>query len=160
MKAFHSLIIVKILINFCIFFSKLNNILSDECSRDAPIKNKENNCESKYCTEDDISKGDCIIENEIIKTQWLNNIINIEISFLRYVNFASYSNGDMILEFCTYPASTQRIFLGFKKNGRSFFKNKTSEKDEYFYSLNAEQNITLNKKFESKNTIINNFILN
>ena len=154
MKAFHSLIIVKILINFFIFFSKLNNILSDECSRDAPIKNKENNCESKYCTEDEISKGDCIIENEIIKTQWLNNIINIEISFLRYVNFASYSNGDMILEFCTYPAKTQRIFLGFKKNGRSFFKNKTSEKDEYFYSLNAEQNITLNQKFESKNTII------
>ena len=135
MKAFHSLIIVKILINFCIFFSKLNNILSDECSRDAPIKNKENNCESKYCTEDEISKGDCIIENEIIKTQWLNNIINIEISFLRYVNFASYSNGDMILQSGAYPSTQNRYFIGFKNNGRPLFFNNQTKKENYYHEI-------------------------
>ena len=47
-----------------------------ECPRETPIL-ISNNCSMQYCNKSDFSTGKCIIKNEIVKTQWLNNIIII-----------------------------------------------------------------------------------
>ena len=131
---------------FCLLF---RYILAQICERNNPIF-KDNKCNSIFCTKNEFNSSICSIENEIIKTQWLNNIISIEISYLRYVSFASFSNGDMILQVGTFPNSYFRIFIGFQKNGRCLFKNQTS----YHYLFYADQDIDIYEKYESQNIVI------
>ena len=120
-----------ILFQLFIFFS-IKTIQS--CPKDYPIL-KDGQCILEFCTKEQFNSGECQINNEIIQTQWLNNFINLEISYLRYVNFASCYNGDMILQSNTYPITKTRIFLGFKKNGRGFFLDKQTNKSSYYYYL-------------------------
>ena len=47
---------------------KINN---QECPENTPIQTS-GSCQSIYCNEDEFQNGDCIINNSIIKTQWLN----------------------------------------------------------------------------------------
>ena len=61
-----------------------------------------------------------------------NNIITLNETKLRYVNFASNSKGDMIFYSTAYPKTNLRAFYGFKNNGRPFFKN-----ENYFNSINS-----------------------
>ena len=71
------------------------------------------------------------------------SIIKFEEKDFRYVNFATNSNGDMVFYSNAYPNNKKRLFYGFKKNGRPFFKN-----EEYFYTI--ESKILEQRKFESK----------
>ena len=71
------------------------------------------------------------------------SIIKFKEKDFRYVNFANNSNGDMVFYSNAYPNNKTRLFYGFKKNGRPFFKN-----EEYFYTF--ESKILEQKKFESK----------
>ena len=63
----------------------------------------------------------CKIDNDIAKIQFLNNIIWIGEENYRYVNFALFSNGDMIIETTNIPGTKKRIFYGMKKDGRELF---------------------------------------
>ena len=81
----------------------------------------------------------------------LTNIINIGKENFRYVNFASYSNGDMVFLTSSYilinylnPSKNERIFYGLKKNGRPLFK------DSYFYSTT----VTDGSKYESESLVV------
>ena len=73
----------------------------------------------KYCTEEEFSTGKCIKDNNIIKTQWLNNIIKFG-DKTRFSKMAKYSNGDIvaIAKAEDYPNS---YFYGLKENGRPLF---------------------------------------
>ena len=72
----------------------------------------------------EIKADDCKISNITkITTQWLNNIICIGEENFRYVNFANFSNGDMIVETTAIPDSPKRIFYGIKNDGGPFFDN-------------------------------------
>jgi hypothetical protein len=63
MKFFIILISIKFILNYC------NN-------RSEPIfLSKTNTCAMQYCSEEDIKKNNCIIDKDIIRTQWLNNIV-------------------------------------------------------------------------------------
>ena len=93
------------------------------------------------------------INNNINDTQYLNNFINVEITNLRYLSFASYSNGDMILNTWKYPNSNFRAFLGFKRNGRSFFLNNETNESNYYYSIELEQSDNY-IKYEGNNLLI------
>ena len=135
---------------FLLFIIILNQSFQ-ECPKDYPIL-KYDNCTSDYCTKEQFYRKECIINNDIIKTQWLNNIIDLEMTHFKYVNLASYSNGDLILQVDPYPADEIRRFLGFKKNGRNFFEGKAENQFNYIYSKNVSQNI--NGKFESTNIVI------
>ena len=95
-----------------------------------------------------------ILENSTIKTQLLNNIIKFNISGLQYVNFASFSNGDLIFEATYYPYNATRIFFGIKNNGRGFFKNSTTNKEEYYYSMKSQYADNKLEKYESTNLVI------
>ena len=43
------------------------------------------------------------------------NLIEVGEKNFRYLTFASYSNGDMILSITAYPKNQKRIFYGLKK---------------------------------------------
>lgn len=104
-------------------------ILSNPCERNFPIF-KEGYCMLEYCTNNEFKNQTCILANEIIKTQWLNNIIWIGNNDFKYVNLASNSNGDLIIETTSNPSSPERKFYGLKRDGQPYFKN-----NQYINSL-------------------------
>ena len=68
-----------------------------------------------YCSEDDFKNNICSINNAIVKTQWLNNIIWIGDKFFIYVNLEAYSNGDLEVETSSSEANPKRMFCDIKK---------------------------------------------
>ena len=56
---------------FICLIAEINN----QCDKETPIRKIDNNCYITYCTESEFQNGDCIIDNPIIKTQWLNKLI-------------------------------------------------------------------------------------
>ena len=77
-------------------------------------------------------------QESIDKTQMINNIIYIGNLSYRYMNFASYSNGDMVVETTCFPEDRGRMFYGLKNNGRPFFKDKSNNKETPYYSINVK----------------------
>ena len=73
--------------------------------------------------------------NNLFKAQEITSIIRIGDKDFRYVNFANYSNGDMIVETTSNPPSSKRMFYGINQNGDYFFNNNGIQTP--FYSLNA-----------------------
>ena len=132
----------------------VNTIINEECDRTTPILLKNGSCVLQYCTKEQYENEECIKNNQIIKTQWISNIIWIGEDDFRYINFANYSNGDMIIETSSCPGNSKRIFYGLKQNGEYFF-----EKDGQitpFYSINVKEQLdnTNNSRYESENFII------
>ena len=96
-----------------------------ECScdeRDYPIY-KNGKCQSIYCTESEFKNNICLIENEIIKTQWLNNIIVFDEYNYRFTNKVINDEGDFILITSPQYYNGNRLFYILKKNGAFYFKN-------------------------------------
>ena len=133
--------------NFLIVFTLFILIkqIRNECPKDAPIL-KDGNCLVQYCTAEEFKKRKCIINNAIIKTQWLNNIITISDNNYRYVNIATYSNRDMIIETTSDQYNSKRMFYGIKSNGRPFFDY--LETESYIWSI--EVNETNHYRYESE----------
>ena len=117
------------LFKFLYFLLIIMQILSNPCERNFPIF-KEGYCMLEYCTNNEFKNQTCILANEIIKTQWLNNIIWIGNNDFKYVNLASNSNGDLIIETTSNPSSPERKFYGLKRDGQPYFKN-----NQYINSL-------------------------
>ena len=126
--------IIKYFFKKLIILFQLIQIIFNECqNRDNPFRLLlTNECTSK-CTEAQIKSGDCILDNDIIKTQWLNNIILIKEEKLKYTNFFLNSNGDLIYATHPFPCYSKRIFFGLKKNGRYYFENEDNEENPFIY---------------------------
>ena len=77
-------------------------------------------------------------QESINKSQTISRITYIGDIYYRYMNFASYSNGDMVVETTCYPENRGRMFYGLKANGRPFFKDKSNNKETPYYSINVE----------------------
>ena len=140
------------LFSYILFFKMLNSVLA-ECPRDAPIL-IYGVCRLEYCSKNEFDSNYCNINNTIIKDQWLNNIIRIGGLNYRYINFASYSNGDMIVETTCYPGEPKRYFYGIKKNGRPFFKNKTNQENTPYYVIETNGQNNHKGKYESEAIVI------
>ena len=106
----------------------INPIINQNCERELPIL-KGGNCVLEYCTKHEFKNKTCVKDNQIVKTQWLNNIIWIGDKDFIYINLANNSNGDMIIETTSYPGTEKRYFYGINKDGNPFFK------DNNFFSL-------------------------
>ena len=119
----------KIIILIQIVINELNG-----CEINKPFL-KSTSCVN-YCSELELKEKTCKIDNDIVKTQYLNNINFIGDENYKYVNFAMFSNGDMILETTNNPGTKKRMFYGIKKDGREFFykDNKWSNK----YTIEGE----------------------
>ena len=87
----------------------------------------------------------CIKNQTIIESKWLNDIICIGDNGYRYVNFATLSNNDMIIEITALPGNDQRLFYRMDSKG-----------NQYFTSITATgQTATSNFKYESQIFTIN-----
>ena len=75
------------------------SISLSECDYYTPIKRKgSEDCIEGNCTPEEFENNICTIENQIVKTQWINNIIYIEDSVdFRYVDISTSQNGNLIL---------------------------------------------------------------
>ena len=121
-------------INFLFLFQIIIPMLHG-CQVDRPFL-KNNSC-IEYCSERELKEKSCIIDNDILNTQFLNNIIWIGDTNFRYVNMVSYSSKDMVIETTSKPGNSKRMFFGIKKNGRGlFYKN---DNYTYYYSIEASE---------------------
>ena len=127
-----------------LIFIQLICLINTYCNYSHPIK-VNNECYLTYCTKEEYLLNSCIIDNPIIKDQWLTNIIKIGTNTSRYINFATTDNGDMIVETSTYPGSSERIFYGLKSNGRGFLYDPQTKKEFYFCLFYPNNNM----RFES-----------
>ena len=141
--------LIKTIINASICCQLIVKIISEDCPKDKPILLEKRSCVSLNCSEYEFETNYCIINNTIIKTQWLTNIIVFGDLNFRYINFVTYSNGDMVVESTSCPGGPKRMFYGLKKNGRNFFKENTP-----FYSITAQGQDNSGKKYESEILII------
>ena len=128
------------------------SILCNECNINTPIL-IQNECQLIYCSEDKFISGYCSINNTIIKTQWLNNIILLNDYKVRYGSLAVNSNGDMIYECSSEESDGIRQFYGLKKNGEFFFKNENGE-DIPSKIIKIGSNNSYPIRFESTNTFV------
>ena len=114
----------------------LFKIILNSCDRETPILHGRN-CESLFCSDDQYSSGECEINNNIIKTQWLNNVIFIGNEYSTFTLFGRYSNGDILIFVEDNALSPHRFFYGLKKNGRPLFTD-TNNIETPFKSMVAE----------------------
>jgi hypothetical protein len=77
----------KIFLFIHIFFLKIFKSYC-ECDKNTPILTRNDGCQLRYCSKDEFDSGDCSIDNQIIKTQWLNDIILFNSEKFRYGSFA------------------------------------------------------------------------
>ena len=95
------------LFNYIIIFAFINAEIA-ECEKDIPILISRE-CKLEYCSKEQFDSKYCIINNTIIKTQWINNFIVFSDKTYSYLNFGSFSNGDIVIESTCYPQKPKRI---------------------------------------------------
>ena len=142
---------------FVLQFFVLN---SEECQIDVPIK-KDNECLLTYCTYSEFENRKCIKNNNIIETQWLNNIILISENPSSYINSLINSKGDLIITSNKYSSETsneyfkERVFYGLNSNGHPLFfdfeKNTFISKKFLYFDTSVYKD-----NFEVSNIIIDN----
>ena len=104
-----------------------------ECSKEEPIL-ISGQCKLEYCTKKQFELKQCIVNNAIVKTQWINDLIIFGDNLYRYLSYATFSNDDIVIESSCYPFEQKRMFYGLKNNGRPYFINRTNNKETPFYS--------------------------
>ena len=103
------------LLLFIIIISYCRSIQCDD--RENPFL-KNNQC-SSTCYEGE----DCIVNNEIIKTQWLNNIIYLDGDRFCYTNVATSEKNNLFLLSSGYPASKIRHLYILNHQGYGYLDN-------------------------------------
>ena len=129
-------------------------ISHSECNIDTPILT-ETGCQLKYCSKAEFDSGDCVIDNSIAKTQWLNNIISIDFfDKLRFGRFALNSKGDLIFECSAEATDTQdqngiRVFYWLNQDGSFYFEDDTGRKVSTKNIVVKGYNDTIAQRYQS-----------
>ena len=114
--------IIIIILNSLIIFDNLKIALLSECSYTHPFKKNGGDCIETGCSSSDIASNICIIENDIIKTQWLNNILDYSAISVNYATVSTTPKGNLICSSSFYNRElTLKYYFGLKNNGRPFF---------------------------------------
>ena len=118
-----------------IFSIKLKEIILTSCDYGTPIL-RSGNC-NRGCTPAQLESNNCNINNTLIQTQFLNNMIQISPGVFKYVDITTTLKGDLLLEATSIDDSQKdtRYFYGLKQNGRGYFKDKITNKEISNYSL-------------------------
>jgi hypothetical protein len=122
------------------------------CDLNTPIK-KSGTCQLIYCTEDEFKSEVCVIDNEIIKTQWLTNIIYFNDNKFRYCSVAVNSQGDIVVEFSTEEDNGIRLFYGLKKDGNFLFKD-SDDSETPINIISIKKNNETSIRYESQNIFV------
>ena len=130
----------------------------DECPRDKPILVKNKNCSLIYCNAEDYENKICIVNNSIVKEQWLNNIQNFGYGNIEKIDL-DYGLDDELFLFAQKREinNNQNYIYGFDKNGNPFFSGENREKKFlkiidfpnglYLYNIKFVKNFENNKTF-------------
>ena len=110
-----------LVLQLCLMTFDKNNFVECSCDRENPIY-KDGQCQSIYCTETEFKNNVCSIDNEIIKSQWLNNFIIFNEYNYIFTNKVINEDGDFILITSTFDSGV-RLFYVLKGNGAFYFKN-------------------------------------
>ena len=121
LNSYRSIFISISLFEIFFLFTKIKT-LEPSCNITHPIL-KNGKCDSIYCTPEEFNSSQCIINNPIIKNQWLTNLIPISDLNFRYIDPALSKNNDLIIQTTKSTGSKERKFFGIKKNGRYYFKD-------------------------------------
>ena len=104
-----------------LFLELLNQCLFEKCSnREKPFFLNNECVES--CEEEDIESDLCTLDNEIIKTQYLNNIIYINELNIVYIEIDVSENNNLYYILSTYPQSNTRVFYIINNEGYGLFE--------------------------------------
>ena len=140
----------------------------NECDIETPFLYKGKCTSAINCPPDYIENGTCEINNEIIKVQWLNNIIHFnnynDIKIKSdYADIITTSNGNLVLLTSGWvdQHNGKRLFYILKKDGKGYFINENDETPFYLVEnlLDIKNNgnfysIKLNNTNEDKEYII------
>ena len=97
------------------------------CDIANPIK-KNDECINVGCTIEEFKSNICTIENDIIKTQWITQLIIFSEYGVSYSTLATTPNNDLICISSHYSTSnTKQYFYALKNNGRSYFLKDNEE---------------------------------
>ena len=121
-------------IPFILLIIIFKNVLND-CERDSPIL-KDGLCQLIYCDDSQYNTNICMKNNQIINTQWLNNIIKISNDNFRYIDITSNTKGDMFIETSPISDGSERRFYAIKNNGRPYFINSENKEETPFFIMN------------------------
>ena len=105
------------------------NLIHDDntCPKDKPIL-KNGICTLEYCSEREYENKNCIISNDIIKTQWIGDFPHDSNQcHLLYSTFGQLSDEAIIFESNTANPFTKRNIYYFDENWRGFIEGKPSE---------------------------------
>ena len=117
-----------------ILIIRLIKLSLNECDRETPILFNNETCKSMSCTNSQFELRQCIVNNSIIRNQWLNNIIIVGKQNSTFINFAQYSNGDLVILSEDNIGTDNRYFFGIKNNGRPFFTDSYGNETLYYYT--------------------------
>ena len=124
-------------------------IICNLCETNTPFL-KDGVC-YEVCTVEEIKDGNCEVENDIIKTQWIDNIIYLTNTFFSYINMVSTKKDDLIILMSPYPSSNVRYFYGLNNEGRGYFQQNNI--DIYNYTMVIDSSNTLGR-YESLSFLV------
>ena len=113
------------LLKIFLFIKLLNYAQLEECTRDNQFL--LNNVCVNICEEENLKSNLCKINNGIIKTQFLNNIIYILEDNLLYFNIEESENNNLYCLLSAFPGSNNRVFYALDNEGYGLF-NKENPK--------------------------------
>ena len=134
--------------SLCLIIILIIKKISCWCEKATPFK-RNNNCTETMCTDSELKNETCIIDNNIIKDQWITSIIKISSVKFSNIDIMRTNKNELIIESSTYPDDGKRVFFGFKSNGRYYYKNQrydmavSYQREETFnILLNLTNNLT------------------
>ena len=101
---------IKLLMIFLYLFIFLILEINNQCDKENPIR-KNNNCQHIYCSEIEFQNGDCIIDNPIIKTQWLNKLIYLGDNIINMLTIIEMPNNNIYFLSSKWEANTDYFYI-------------------------------------------------
>ena len=139
--------LVKMTLKTYLFLNIIKFCLVSQCpDRERPFY-KYNYC-SDTCTKQELDNNQCIIENEIIKEQWFNNINFIGGRGCAFVNLITSEDNNLYYIASAYPNSNLRYFFLLDKEGYGIL-----DKNYPFSIIEINDNNTKGK-FESNSMVV------
>ena len=128
------------LLKLILFIIIISYIISIECNdRESPYL-----INNGYCSSTCYEGQTCVVSNEIIKTQWLNNIIYLGADGFPFTNIATSEKNNLFLLSTSYPESNIRLFYLLNYQGYGYL-----DKDNPKYIMGINDNET-HGRFESE----------
>ena len=132
-------------IKLLIVLYKIQLSILSPCGKEKPIKINGGECVESGCSFSLLESGNCTIENEIIKTQWLDRIIQYSNISIKYISLTVSQNGNLVCIGSTNSVPCTNFFFGLKKNGRPYFFEDDNE--SVFTTKTTEQQRTYGNIF-------------